>query len=63
MGRPKIKTPKVQPTLMKITEDYNPEEIKTSEIGGIEARNREYDLLAEHFVMYVDVERIMELVK
>jgi len=38
MGRPKIKTPKVQPTLMKVTEDYNPEEIKTSEMKKIRRR-------------------------
>jgi adenosylcobyric acid synthase len=33
-----------------------------SNIGGIEARNKEYDLLAEHFQKHVDVERIVKLV-
>jgi adenosylcobyric acid synthase len=37
--------------------------IDVSHIGGIEARNREYDLLAEHFQKHVDVERIVKLVK
>jgi adenosylcobyric acid synthase len=35
--------------------------IDVSEIGGIDARNRQYDLLAEHFQKHVDVERIMKL--
>ena len=33
-----------------------------SNIGGIEARNREYDLLADHFEKHVDLERIAKLV-
>jgi adenosylcobyric acid synthase len=37
--------------------------IDVSHIGGIEARNREYDLLAEHLQKHVDVERIVKLVK
>lgn len=37
--------------------------IDVSHIGGIEARNREYDLLAEHFEKNVDVESIVKLVK
>jgi adenosylcobyric acid synthase len=37
--------------------------IDVSHIGGIEARDREYDLLAEHFQKHVDVERIVKLVK
>ena len=36
--------------------------IDLSDVGGIEARNREYDLLADHLEEYVDVESIMELV-
>jgi len=36
--------------------------IEVSDVGGIEARNREYDLLAEHFQKHVDVERIIKLV-
>ncbi len=36
--------------------------IDVSNIGGIEARNKEYDLLAEHFEKNVDVERIVKLV-
>jgi len=36
--------------------------IDVADIGGIEARNREYDLLAEHFQKHVDVERIVKLV-
>ena len=35
--------------------------IDVSDIGGIEARNKEYDLLAEHFQEYVDVDRIIKL--
>ena len=38
-------------------------DIDVSHIGGIEARNREYDLLAEHFEKNVDVESIVKLVK
>ena len=37
-------------------------DIDVSDIGGIQARNREYDLLAEHFEKHIDVERILELV-
>jgi adenosylcobyric acid synthase len=36
--------------------------IDVSDIGGIEARNRQYDLLAEHFQKYVDVDRIIKLI-
>ncbi|MBW2470111.1 MAG: cobyric acid synthase [Deltaproteobacteria bacterium] len=36
--------------------------IDVSDIGGIEARNRQYDLLAEHFQKHVDVDRIIQLV-
>ncbi|MGD2099726.1 MAG: cobyric acid synthase [Desulfobacterales bacterium] len=36
--------------------------IDVSEIGGIDARNRQYDLLADHFQKHVDVQRIMKLV-
>ena len=35
--------------------------IDVSDISGIEARNRQYDLLAEHFEKHVDVERIIKL--
>jgi adenosylcobyric acid synthase len=37
--------------------------IKTSQLEGIEARNREYDLLAEHFERHIDVEGIMKLMQ
>jgi adenosylcobyric acid synthase len=33
-----------------------------SDIGGIDARNGQYDLLAEHFEKHVDVESIVKLV-
>jgi adenosylcobyric acid synthase len=36
--------------------------IDVSNIGGIDARNKEYDLLAEHFEKNVDVESIVKLV-
>jgi adenosylcobyric acid synthase len=36
--------------------------IDVSDIGGIEARNRQYDLLAEHFQKYVNVDRIIKLI-
>jgi adenosylcobyric acid synthase len=36
--------------------------INVSNIGGLEARNKEYDLLAEHLEEYVDVESIVKLV-
>ena len=35
--------------------------IKTSQMEGLEARNREYDLLAEHFERHIDVEGIIKL--
>ena len=37
-------------------------EIETSQLEGIEARNKEYDLLAEHFERHVDVASIMKMV-
>lgn len=37
-------------------------DIKTSQLEGLEARNREYDLLVEHFKQHIDVEGIMKLV-
>jgi len=36
-------------------------DVDVSDIGGIEARNGQYDLLAEHFEKHVDVERIVKL--
>jgi len=36
-------------------------DVDASDIGGIEARSGQYDLLAEHFQKYVDVERIIKL--
>jgi adenosylcobyric acid synthase len=36
--------------------------VDVSDVGGIEARNKEYDLLAEHFEKNVDVESIAKLV-
>jgi adenosylcobyric acid synthase len=38
-------------------------DLEVTDIGGIEARNREYDLLAEHFAKHVDVESIVKLVQ
>jgi len=37
--------------------------VEVSELDGLEARNREYDLLADHFARYVDVRGIMQLVR
>jgi adenosylcobyric acid synthase len=37
-------------------------DIDLSDVGGIEARDKEYDLLADHFKKHVDVEKIVELV-
>jgi adenosylcobyric acid synthase len=37
--------------------------IRTSELEGFEARNREYDLLAEYFEEHIDVNSITELIK
>jgi adenosylcobyric acid synthase len=36
-------------------------DIKTSELEGFEARDREYDLLAEYFAEHIDVESIMDI--
>jgi adenosylcobyric acid synthase len=36
-------------------------EVEVPDVGGIEARNKEYDLLAEHFEKYIDVESIAKL--
>ncbi len=36
--------------------------VEVPDIGGIEARNREYDLLADHFKKHVDVEAIVNLI-
>ena len=36
--------------------------IDVSSIGGIEARNRQYDLLADHFQEHIDVEDIVKLI-
>ncbi|MGD2186126.1 MAG: cobyric acid synthase, partial [Desulfobacterales bacterium] len=36
--------------------------IDVSDVGGIQARHREYDLLADHFEKYVDVENIVKLI-
>lgn len=38
-------------------------DIKPSQLQGIDARNRDYDLLAEHFERHVDVKAIMELMQ
>ena len=38
-------------------------EIEVSELEGLEARNREYDLLAEHFARHVDMKSIMKLMR
>jgi adenosylcobyric acid synthase len=35
--------------------------IEVSKIHGFAAKNKEYDLLAEHFEKYIDTERIVEL--
>ena len=37
-------------------------DVDVSDVGGIDARNREYDLLAEHFEKHMDVDRILGLV-
>jgi adenosylcobyric acid synthase len=37
-------------------------DIDVSDIGGIEARNGQYDLLAQHFEKHVDVESIVKMV-
>jgi adenosylcobyric acid synthase len=36
-------------------------DIKISQLEGLEARNREYDLLADHFEKHIDVAAIMKL--
>ena len=36
-------------------------DIKTSELEGFEARDREYDLLAEYFAEHIDVESIIDI--
>jgi adenosylcobyric acid synthase len=36
-------------------------DIKTSELEGLEARDREYDLLAEYFEEHIDVESIIDI--
>ena len=51
------------PAIMKLWLSHiGLKEIDVSEVGGIEARNREYELLAEHFEKNIDVERIISLV-
>ena len=37
-------------------------DLEVSDLGGLDARNREYDLLAEYFEKYIDVKGIMETV-
>lgn len=37
-------------------------DLNVSDIGGIEARNKEYNRLAEHFTKHIDVESIVKLV-
>jgi adenosylcobyric acid synthase len=37
-------------------------DIDLSDVGGIEARDKEYDLLADHFEEYVDVKSIVKMV-
>jgi len=44
-------------------QDIGLPEIEVSALGGLEARNREYDLLAAHFTKHVDMQRIMQLVR
>ena len=36
--------------------------VDVSDVGGIEARNKEYDLLAEHFEEFINVDSIVKLV-
>jgi len=38
-------------------------DLEISDLGGLEARNREYDLLAEYFEEHIDVEEIIKIVK
>jgi adenosylcobyric acid synthase len=37
-------------------------DLEVSDLGGLEARNREYDLLAEYFEKHIDIHGIMETV-
>ena len=37
-------------------------DVETSQLEGLEARNREYDLLADHFEQHIDVQSIMKMV-
>ena len=43
-------------------EHINIKGVNLSDVGGIEARDKEYDLLADHFERHVDVESVMELI-
>jgi adenosylcobyric acid synthase len=36
--------------------------IKTSKLEGIEARDKEYDLLAEHFEAHIQTDSIIEII-
>ena len=36
-------------------------EVEVPDVGGIQARNKEYDLLVEHFEKYIDAESIVKL--
>jgi len=44
-------------------QDIGLPEIEVSELEGLQARDREYDLLAAHFARHVDMPRIMQLVQ
>jgi len=43
-------------------EQIDIKDIDISDVGGIEARDKEYDLLADHFEQYINVESIVKLV-
>ena len=36
--------------------------IRTSELDGIDARDKEYDLLAEYFEKHIDIKSIIEII-
>jgi adenosylcobyric acid synthase len=51
------------PAILKIWLEYiGINGVEVSEVAGIEARNRQYDLLADHLEKHVDVESIVKLV-
>ena len=50
------------PAIMQFWLDHvGLEDIEISQLEGSEARNRDYDLLADHFKQYIDVAKIVEI--